>query len=93
MEFLGDLENGMVSMTQQDFGLSDEGAINPILGGGAAGLPDDGAEVAFGEAHAFSVIAYLVVLMAMQVDELDESVEDGLFTRAGDSKSVGLLME
>ena len=93
MKFLGDLENGMVSVTQQDFSLSYEGAINPILGGGAAGLPDNGAEVALGKAHAFSVVGYLVVLTAMLVDELDEPVEDSLLTRAGDSESVSLLME
>ena len=83
----------MVAVTEENFGLGDEGTINPILGGGAAGLTDDGAKVTLGEAHAVGVIGDLVMLAAVLVDELNEAVENGLLARAGGGKVVGLLME
>ena len=77
-EFLGDLKNGLFGMAEQNFGLSDECAVYPFLRGGTAGLADDGAEVALGEADALCVIANLMLLAAVLVDELDEPVKDGL---------------
>ena len=38
VEIFGDLEHGVIGMAQLHLGLGDEGTINPILSGGAAGL-------------------------------------------------------
>jgi len=80
-------------VSEENFGLGDEGTVDPVLGGGAAGLADDSAKVALGEAHAVGVIGNLVVLAAVLVDELNEAIEDSLLARASGGEVVGLLME
>ena len=81
MHLLGDLRGRLVGVAQFNFDAGDEGSVNPVFGGGAAGLSDDGGEVALREAHPFGIVAYLVVLAAILVHERDEAVEDGLFAR------------
>ena len=81
VHLFGNLGSRLVGMPQFYFDAGDNGAVYPVFGCGAAGLPDDGTEVAFGEAQAMGIVAYLVVLCAMQVGQLDKTVEDGLLTR------------
>ena len=78
VHLLGYLRRRLVSVAQFYFDAGDEGTVYPVFGGGAAGLADDGAQVALGEAHALGIVAYLVVLGAVLADELDEAVEDSL---------------
>ena len=93
MELLGDLRSRFVAVAQLDLDACDEGSVDPVLGGRAAGLTNDGAEIALGEAHAGGVIADLVLFAAMLVDELDETVEDGLLARTGQGLPVRLAAE
>jgi hypothetical protein len=65
-------------MAEENLGLSGEGSVDPLLGSGAAGLADDSAKVTFGETHAIGVVADLMLLATVLVDELDKAVEDGL---------------
>ena len=66
-------------MAEEYLGLIDESTVNPFFGGGATGLADDSAKVTFGETHTVGVVANLVLLAAVLVDELDKTVEDGEF--------------
>ena len=66
-------------MAEKYLGLIDESTVNPFFGGGATGLADDSAKVTFGETHTVGVVANLVLLAAVLVDELDKTVEDGEF--------------
>ena len=81
MHLIGNLRCRLVRVAQFYFDASDEGTVYPVLGGGAAGLADDGGQVALGEAHAVGIVAYLVMLGTMLGDQLEETVEDGLLTR------------
>ena len=81
MHLIGYLCSRLVCVAQFYFDASDEGTVYPVLGGGAAGLADDGGQVALGEAHAVGIVAYLVMLGTMLGDQLEETVEDGLLTR------------
>ena len=56
-----------------------KGSVYPLLSGGAAGLSDDGAKIALGEAHATCIEIDLVLVCGMLVDKEDKSVKDGLF--------------
>ena len=78
VHLLGYLRRRLVCVAQFYFYTGDEGTVYPVLGCGAAGLTDDGAQVALGETHAFGVIAYLMMLGAMLGDQLKEAVEGGL---------------
>ena len=78
-------------MHQFDLDAGNKSAVNPLLGCHPTGLTDDGAQIAFGEAHAFGIVAYLVVLCTLLVDELQEAVEDGLFARLRGLKHVGVV--
>ena len=66
-------------MAQFYFDAGNEGTVNPVFSSGAAGLSDDGAQVALGKAHALGIVAYLVMLGTMLGDQLEETVENGLF--------------
>ena len=79
MHLLRNLRCRLVRVAQFYFDASDEGTVYPVLGGGAAGLADDGGQVALGEAHAVGIVAYLVMLGTMLGDQLEETVENGLF--------------
>lgn len=59
----------------------DEGPVYPLLGCHPACLADDGAQVSLGEAYPVGVVTYLMLLMAVLVDQLDEAVEDSLLMR------------
>ena len=48
MHLLGYLRRWFVRVAQFYFYAGDEGAVYPVLGGGAAGLADNGAEVTLG---------------------------------------------
>ena len=79
MHLIGNLRCRLVRVAQFYFDASDEGTVYPVFGGGAAGLADDGGQVALGEAHAVGIVAYLVMLGTMLGDQLEETVENGLF--------------
>ena len=59
----------------------DEGTVNPFLGCGAAGLTDDGTEIALGETHLVGIEVDLMFARSVLIHEIDESVEDVLLTR------------
>ena len=65
-------------MLQLNLNMLHEGTVNPLLGGGAAGLTDNGAEVTLGEAHLVGIEADVMLACSMQIDKADEAVEDGL---------------
>ena len=81
MHLIGNLRCRLVRVAQFYFDASDEGTVYPVLGGGAAGLADDGGQVALGEAHTFGIVAYLVLFGTMLGDQLKETVEDSLLAR------------
>ena len=93
MHLFGYLRRRLICVAQFYFDSGDEGTINPVFGGSAAGLANDGAQVAFGEAHTISVVAYLMMLGTMLGDQLEEAVEDGLLARTNAGLLVGLLTE
>ena len=78
MHLIGNLRRRLVRVAQFYFYTRDEGTVYPVFGCGAAGLADDGSQVALGETHALGVIAYLMMLGAMLGDQLKEAVEGGL---------------
>ena len=78
MHLIGNLRCRLVRVAQFYFDACDEGTVYPVFGGGATGLTDDGTQVAFGEAHTFGIVAYLMMLGTMLGDQLEETVEDGL---------------
>ena len=65
-------------MAQFYFDAGDEGTVYPVFGGCATGLTDDGGQVALGEAHTVSIVAYLVLFGTVLGDQLEETVENGL---------------
>ena len=79
MEIIGNLRCTLFGVAQFYFDAGDEGTVYPVLGGSAAGLAYNGAEVTLGEAKTVSIVAYLVVLHAVLACQLDETIEDGLF--------------
>lgn len=79
MHLIGNLCCRLVRVVQFYFDACDEGTVYPVFGGGAAGLSDDGAQVSLSEAHAVGIVAYLVMLGTMLGDQLEETVENGLF--------------
>ena len=81
MHLIGYLCSRLVCVAQFYFDASDEGTIYPVFGGGAAGLADDSGQVAFGEAHAVGIVAYLVMFGTMLGDQLEKAVKDGLLAR------------
>ena len=81
MHLFRNLRRRLVCVAQFYFDTGDEGTVYPVFGGGAAGLSDDGAQIALCEAHAVGIVAYLVMLGTMLGDQLEETVEDGLLTR------------
>ena len=83
----------LVCVAQFYFDAGDEGTVNPVFGGSAAGLADDGSQVSLGETHALGIVAYLVMLGTMLCDQLKETVEDGLLVRTTAGLLVGLLAE
>ena len=81
MQFVSNLSDGLARVHQFHLDTGDEGTINPFLSRYTAGLADNGAQIAFGQTHAISIVSYLVLFGTMLIDELDEAVEDGLLTR------------
>ena len=79
MHLIGNLCCRFIRVAQFYFYTRDEGTVNPVFGGCATGLTDDGGQVALGETHALGIVAYLVMLGTMLCDQLKETVEDGLF--------------
>jgi len=79
VHFLGYLRCRLVGVSQFNLDACDECAVEPVFGCGAAGLSDDGGEIALGEAQAVGVVTHVVVLGAMLPCELQEAVEYGLF--------------
>ena len=69
MHLLSYLRRRLVCVAQFYFDAGDEGTVYPVLGGGAAGLADDGGQVALGEAHTVSIVAYLVLFGTMLGDQ------------------------
>ena len=81
MRLLGYLHRGFICVAQFYFDAGDERAVYPVFGGRTAGLTDDGGQVALGEAHTVSIVAYLVLFGTMLGDQLKETVEDSLLAR------------
>ena len=79
MHLIGNLCCRLVRVAQFYFYTRDEGTVNPVFGCDAACLADNGAQVALSEAHAVGIVAYLVMLGTMLGDQLEETVENGLF--------------
>ena len=67
-------------MLQFNLDVFDEGAINPFFCGGAAGLANNGAEIALCEAHLVGIVTDLVLVSSVLVDEIYKAIEDGLFS-------------
>ena len=80
VEFFCDAGNGLVGVHEFHFDSGDEGAVNPFFGGDTAGLTDYGAKIAVGEAEAIGIIADLVLVSSVLVDEIYKAIEDGLFS-------------
>ena len=81
VQLFSDLGDRFVAVHELHLDAGDERTVYPFLGCDTAGLADDGAKITFSQAETVGVVAYLVLLGAMQVDKLDETVEDGLFAR------------
>ena len=81
MHLLGYLRCWFIRVAQFYFDASDEGAVYPVFGGSAAGLADNGGQVALGEAHTVGIVAYLVLFGTMLGDQLKETVEVSLLAR------------
>ena len=93
MHLFGYLRCRLICVAQFYFDAGDEGTVNPVFGGSAAGLADDGAQVSLSEAHAVGIVAYLVMLGTMLGDQLEEAIEDGLLARTTAGLLVDLLLE
>ena len=81
MHLIGNLCCSFIRVAQFYFYTRDEGTVYPVFGGGATGLTDDSGQVALGEAHTVSIVAYLVLFGTMLGDQLKETVEDSLLAR------------
>ena len=92
VEVFGDLVDSLVGVHQVHLNADDECLIYPSLGGHAARLSDDSAEVTFGEAQALCIITNLMLLGTMLVDKLNEAVEYGLVAGAVERLPVGVTM-
>ena len=79
MHLLGNLRRRLVCVAQFYFDAVDKGTVNPVFGGGTAGLADDSAQVTLCEAHTLSIVADLMVFGAVLGDQLDKAIEDSLF--------------
>jgi hypothetical protein len=77
-EVIGNAGNGLVGVHEFHFDTGDEGTVNPFLSSNTASLADDSAKVALGEAKAVGIVANLVLLGTVLIDELDKTVENGL---------------
>ena len=93
MHLFGYLRCRLICVAQFYFDSGDEGTVNPVFGGSATGLADDGAQVALGETHTVGIVAYLMMLGTVLGNQLEKSVEYALFARTTISQMVGLLME
>ena len=80
MEFIGNLCCTLISVAQSYFDAGDEGEVYPVLSGCAAGLTYHGAQIVLGEAQPVGIVSQLVLLVALLIYQLEEAVEDGLFT-------------
>ena len=78
MHLLRNLRCRLISVAQFYFDAGNEGTVYPVFGGSPAGLTDGGAQVALGKAHAFGIVANLMMFGTMLGDQLEETVEDGL---------------
>ena len=81
MHLVGNLCCRLISVVQFYFNPRDEGTVNPVFGGDAACLADDGAQVALGEAHALGIVAYQMMFGTVLGNQLEEAIEDGLLAR------------
>ena len=79
MHLIGNLRCRLVRVAQFYFDACDEGTVNPVFGCDAACLADNGAQVALSEAHAVGIVSYLMMFGTMLGDQLEETVENGLF--------------
>ena len=68
VHLLGYLRCRFIRVAQFYFYAGDKGTVYPVLGGSAAGLADDGAEITLCEAKTVGIIAYLMVLLSLICD-------------------------
>lgn len=66
-KIIGNVGNALVGVKQFYLNAGNEGTVYPFLGGDAAGLTDDGAQIALREADALGIVVELTVLGAMLV--------------------------
>lgn len=91
MHLVGYLCCRLVGVAQFYLDASDECTVYPFFGCCAAGLADDGAQVAPGQTHALGIMVNLVMLRTMLGDQLEEAVEEGLLARTATGLLVSLL--
>ena len=80
-------------MTQFHLDTCDKGTVDPFFGCDTTGLTDDGAEIAFCQAHLRGVESYLMFVDSILVDKQDKAVEDGLLARLRDLLLCGIATE
>ena len=79
MHLIGNLCCRFIRVAQFYFYTRDEGTVNPVFGCDAACLADNGAQVALGETHAVGIVSYLMMFGTVLGNQLEETVENGLF--------------
>ena len=78
MHLIGYLRYWLVCVAQFYLDAGDEGTVYPVFSGGTAGLADNGAQVALGEAHVLGIVANLMMFGTVLSDQMEEAVEDSL---------------
>ena len=81
VQLVGNLGDRLTGVHQFHLDACDEGTVNPFFSGDAAGLADDGAQIALSQAHPIGIVTYLVLFGTVLVYELNKAVEDGLLPR------------
>ena len=68
IEIIGNTGHGFVRVHEFHFYAHDEGTVYPFLGRDTAGLADNGAQVALGEAETVGIVANLMLLGTVLID-------------------------
>lgn len=91
VHLVGDLRNDLVGMLQFNLDMLHECTVNPLLGGGAAGLSDNSTEIALRETHLVGIETDVVLARCMLIDKADKAVENGLFATLRPSEQIDML--
>ena len=76
----GYLPNGQVTVSQEEFGLLDGVAVEPLHDGEPAGLAYDGPEVVGRDAEFVGVKLDFSFPQSVEIDQVEKIVEDGVLT-------------